>query len=244
MRKNFYTSEAATEEALAAGVQKLISEMVSLGLSRAWLACDSKSNVSGMIASVIGEQPAKALGKGQSVRVGQSGTMTLQTTLTLPLSASGVAILACYPSKKLLDRLDGLRDAAVLIVVPWSESDVAQWVQAHGPVDVLGRTTTSVTTVSNLVVARALESISGVINFSTGVADPRDKDSVIDAFRILEEGGEAVSPDEVRAWLVQKGMKPEHANQIAAVAAAPGKFRKHSGTPRWRADILKQWRTG
>lgn len=244
MRKNFYASEAATDEALAAGVQKLFSEMASLSLTRAWLVCDSKNNVSGMIASVIGEQPAKALGKGQPVRVGQSGSITLHTTLTLPLSASGVAILACHPSKKLLDRLDGLRDAAVLIVVPWSESDVAQWVQAHGPIDVLERTSSPAATVSNPVVARALESIRHVINFSTGIADPRDKDSVIDAFRILKDGGEVVTPAEVRAWFVQKGMKPEHANQIEAIAAAPGKFRKHSGTPRWRAGILEQWREG
>lgn len=244
MRKDLYASEPGTEDALASGVRSLVAEMKSLGLSHAWLVCDSKSSVSGIIASVIGEKAAKGLAKGEAVRIDQSASITLKTALTMPLAAKGIAILACHPSKKLLDNLDALRDAAVLIVIPWNESDVSQWIKARGPVDILKRTSPVPATVSNSVVARALESIRHILNFSTGVVDPRDKDSVIDAFRILRDGKEPVDADEVRAWFVQKGMKPKHANQIAEIAAEPGKFRKHSSNARWKTDILEQWRSG
>jgi hypothetical protein len=241
MRKNLYVSEAATTAAFQAGLQALQREVDAQQIPNAWIVVHSKSNLDGIIADVIGEGNANALAKGQSLRLGKA-TITAVTAQKLPSAAKGAAILACFISKELLDKVDALRDASVLIVVPWSDTDIEHWVKAHGPDDILGRQQPQSSTLSNPVVERALQSIWARINRSTGIADPRDKDSVIDAFRILRDGKEHVDSDEVRAWLVQKGMKPEYANKITEIAEQPSKFRKSANTARWATDILEQWR--
>ena len=133
MRKNLYASETATAHAVAAGVGALEREVDAQGISEAWIVVDSYSNLSGIIADTIGQNAANALAKGKGLRIGKSTTLTAHTSQKLPRAARGAAVLACFPSRKLLDKLDALRDASVLVVIPWCEADITDWVNAHGP---------------------------------------------------------------------------------------------------------------
>ena len=216
--------------------------MGDLKSSAGWLVCDTKSPLGGMIRDVIGTQAAAALEKGKMVPMNGLGSLSFYSSRVLPNRAAGAVILACHPSAKLLDHLDRLRDAAALIVLPWTLDDIRNWQAARGPEDILGKSSLPAATISNPVLAGALESIYHRINVSTGISHPLDRDAVIDAFRILRDANEAVDPRQVRAWLVQKGMEASNADDIAAIAANPSKFRRNSSRGSWAANILDQWR--
>lgn len=81
-----------------------------------------------------------------------------------------------------------------------------------------------------------------MINTSSGMTHPRDRDRVIDAFRILRDAREEVEAQEVRSWLLQRGMKPKYAEEIARVADNPSGFRKNSSSSSWAKNILEKWR--
>jgi hypothetical protein len=87
-----------------------------------------------------------------------------------------------------------------------------------------------------------MESIWTNINTSSGMTHPRDRDRIIDAFRILRKGREEVESQEIRSWLLQRGMKPKYAEEIAKVAANPSGSRKSSSSGSWADNILDQWR--
>jgi len=94
------------------------------------------------------------------------------------------------------------------------------------------------------VVERALESLTAIVNLSTGITDPRDRASAVQLFEILRNGGERFTPEEVKAWLVGKGgWKAIHAQEVTEVAQKVLERRRlKSGTHRWRPDILNIWR--
>lgn len=242
LRRDLYVSEAATLDAVKIGFAALGQQMRDLKTSVGWLVCDTKSALSGMIGDVLGPQAARALEKGKMVPINGLGSLSFYSSRALPTRAAGAVILACHPSAKLLDQLDSLREAASLIVLPWTLADVESWLAARGPEDILRKASTRAATVSNPVLARALESIYHRINISTGIGHPLDRDAVIDAFRILKNAAEPVNAREVRAWLVQQGMQASNADDIAAIAANPSKFRRNSSRGSWAADILNQWR--
>jgi hypothetical protein len=242
-RENYYASEIAnTPEVVRAGFEALIKVTGELKAQKAWLVCDSKQNLEGHIKNSIGEAAAKALQKGRCVTLPTKCLLSFYAERTLPLNGENCPILACFPSAKLLDKLDALLGVTALIVLPWSLDEIRPWLAAHGAKDILGGADVVPVTVSNPVVAEALKSILLHINLNTGVGHPSDKHAVIEAFRILKRGGEAVDPDEVRAWLVQEGMEPRHANTIAEIAADPTKFRHSERTSFWSPDILQAWK--
>lgn len=238
-RKNFYVSEPATVEAVAAGIQ-WVQDQVAQGVTIAWLIAGTRAALDGMIGDVIGTEYAKLLAKGGSLGMGK-GNLSFLTEKQLPTAARGAAILLVHPSQKLLDRVDNLRDATSLAVVPWLMEEVAHWVAAYAPKDILGQQQNTPQSLRNPVVARAMESIWMMINTSTGMTHPRDRNRVIDAFRILRKGNENIDPQEIRSWLLQRGMKPKHAEEITAVAANPS-ARKSSSAGSWANNILDQWR--
>jgi hypothetical protein len=239
-RKNFYVSEAATLGGIEAGIQWLQNE-IKQGVSAAWLVSATKSALDGMIGEAIGAGAAKELAKGRTVRIGD-GYLFFFSEKQLPTVARGAAILLIHPSQKLIEKTDNLRDATSLAVVPWLMKEVAHWLAAYAPQDILGQQQNTPQSIRNPVVARAMESIWTMINASSGMTHPRDRNRVIDAFRILRKGHEDVDPQEIRSWLLQRGMKPKYAEEIATVAANPSGSRKSSSSSSWAENILDKWR--
>lgn len=241
MRKDYFSSkEVRSADVVAQGLAQAIAEAKRLGKKRVWIVSHGKSNLDGHISDAIGAEAAKALSNGKAVRAGEI-EIVFYGDRTLPYGGDGSPVVACYPNGKLLDKLDGMTGIPCLVVLPWLKAETEAWIAAHAPEDIYGAVTTAQSTVSNPVVEKALETLWAVINVSTGISHPSDKASAMDVFKKLRNGGEAYSPEEVRAWLVQKGMHPNHANEIRDIAADPSKFRSRINSP-LRADILQRWR--
>ncbi len=241
MRKNLFSSQTATsKEVIAKGFRSLLNEAALLGVKTVWLVSHQKSNLDGHISDTLGVAACKALASGKTVRVGDVAVQ-FYGERTLPYQGDGSPVLACFPSEKLLDELDGKKNIPCLIVLPWNAKDAAKWISAHGPADIFGSVNTQKLSVSNAVVEKALESLWALINVKAGISHPSDKQSAIDIFRILQAGRQPYAPEEVRAWLVQKGMRPEHANQIAEIATNPSGFRTKAPSV-LPPDLLERWK--
>jgi hypothetical protein len=241
MRTNYYSSrEVRSVEVIRKGFEAVFAEAVKQGKKKIWLVSNAKSNLEGYLAEAIGQGAASELAKGKALNV-EGIQIVFYGEKTLPYGGDDCPVLVCYPSKKLLDKLDGMKDISSLVVLPWLIGDVSEWANTHGATDIFGVVKEAKSTVSNPVVERALEHFKAVINWSTGISHPSDKASAIEIFRILRAAREPYTTEEVRAWLVQKGMKPDHANAIEAIAADPSKHRS-KGIPAIGDESLKRWR--
>jgi hypothetical protein len=145
---------------------------------------------------------------------------------------------------KSLDKLD-TTGAAAICAAPWVPDNIEGWKTNWNPVDV--RTGTAVgadSTVHNPVVAKGLEHLTCRVNLSTGLAHPSDRSAAIELFRLFVRGGEGFNPDQVRAWAVRHGWRPDDARDLADVAHKIQEGRKLKAAPGggWREDYLDRLR--
>lgn len=241
MRKDFFSSkDVRSSQVIIDGLAKAVADAQAQRVNRVWIVSHAKSNLDGHISSAIGKDAASSLGKGNVVSAGDT-ELIFYGERTLPYAGDGSVVVACYPNRKLLDKLDGMENIPCLIVLPWQQEEISDWIKAHGPEDIYGVVSTTRSIVTNPVVEKALETLWIITNVSTGITHPSDKAAVIDIFTKLSKAGEAYSPEEIRAWLVQRGMSPQHANDIRDIAEKPSGFRSKSPSP-LRDEILDDWR--
>jgi hypothetical protein len=195
----------------------------------------------GCIVDAIGEHFASDLRADRVVTLTAQCRLRFFSKQTLPGTAQKVVVLACWPTSKLLNKLDSIHGISTLVVLPFTLEEIQPWLGANGAEDILGVSNVAKAQVKNQTVLRALESIRASINMSGRLTNPSDRDRVIDAFRLLRKAGEFANVTEVRAWLQQEGMDPETAEEASRIATDPTRFRKSSSSPNWASDIIQKW---
>jgi hypothetical protein len=206
----------------------------------ALIAVSQKSNLDGVIKDVIGDGAMKVLAKGDPLSIGGVQAILL-TERDRRLSWNGT-ILAIYPSRKLLDKIDALHVDDVL-VIPWTEDEVRYWIDTWSAQSILATSDPADSPIPLApVVEAALRDLTGRINLSTGLAHPHDRSSAIELFEILRDADVRFTPEAVRAWLVAHGRwQPDHANNVESVCLdvlAGKRLRCERG--RW-PDALRRW---
>lgn len=193
------------------------------------------------LETALGTEIAKALVKGEPVRLPGGWNLALRTERTFRDAWTSDIIIAVYATQRMLDQIDSTSNAAAVIVVPWLMEHVAEWIRTWNP-HVLGEPQVAPEVlIENPVVEEALKVLTDIVNLSTGLAHPRDKESAVQLFRLLYNHGELYDPDSVRAWALRHGWTPEGANDLKRVAQAILDRRRIRGGryPVWRPDIMK-----
>ena len=207
----------------------------------ALLAVPTHSNLRGDISSVIGEKAATNLNKGQTIMLDNLVKVSLLTERTVLYSWNG-PILAIYPGRKFLDKIDSLPGVTDVLVIPWTIQGVQDWIDTWAATE-LGATSQVATRnpFSNPIVEVALEALTKRVNVSTGILHPLDRAAAIDLFRILHDAGIPYDPKEIRAWLVSQGRwQPSDADDVKKVAEAILAGKTLRGQRRaWSDDILE-----
>jgi hypothetical protein len=92
-----------------------------------------------------------------------------------------------------------------------------------------------------LLVGRALESITGRTNLSSGLAHPNDMNAAKEMFKLLHEVGEILRGEEIRSWAVMNGWQERDAVELGALGQKIGISKRVRITDRhwWGDDILK-----
>lgn len=238
----FADAHGVDDDAVAEGMRWLLSFATDRGLHRAAIFVPSLPQVESL-GRAIGEPAATALRKQRRVQA-RDIALELLTERGLPHSFDQGPVLAVWVDDKQLDKLDALR-APGLCAIPWVRTDIDGWKTNWNPTDIrTGEQGGSDETVTNPVVAKALESLTFRVNLGTGLGHPSDKASAVQLFKALKSAHEDYDPDQVRAWAVRHGWSPDHARDLAELAQKVGDGRPvRAGKQRmWRSDIVKYWR--
>lgn len=207
------------------------------------LAVNTKRQLDGVVADVIGEQATKALDKKNPVKVGEA-TIQLITKRIDPQGWQNGPILAIYPDKDLLDKIDGMHGVTDVLVVPWSKDEIQYWIDTWGAQALQSEETGSTPDLIDPIVEEAIESLDLLVNTSTGVTHSSDRSTCIEIFKTLQNEGIRFDPGAVRAWLVaEKHWDPDDADDVKEIAEgvqAGKRFQYESGC--LSNDIMEQWK--
>jgi hypothetical protein len=169
------------------------------------------------LADNLGDHTVRALAKGP-VSVSAGINLQAETRRTLRRLRCPAVIIVYYAESEILDLVDGAQNVAGVVAVPdypgradgWAE----RWnVSIHGQVR-----PAPVTLIDDPVVVRALEELTEVINLSTGLIHPRDKEMADEFLRILRAKGHANPTPKIRSWAIRNGWKPYHAVKLEALS--------------------------
>lgn len=209
------------------------------------LAVNTKRQLDGVVANVIGEQAAKALDNKNPVQIGE-GQIQLMTKRIDPSGWQSGPVLAIYPDKDLLDKVDGMYGVTDVLVVPWSKDTVQYWIDTWGAQALRSDESGSTPDLRDPIVEEAVDTLDFLANTSTGITHPSDRSTCIEVFKTLHNEGISFDPAAVRAWLVvEKQWDPDDADDVKEIAEgvqAGKRFQYESG--HLSNDILEQWKEG
>jgi hypothetical protein len=220
-RKSFYlNSEGPRPESIAVAFEWLVRICKnSGGGQQCFLLVNTLSNLDGAVETILGVQPTKSLKKGHSLSLpGDAGTLTAYSERTLRNASLKGNAIVLFPTKSFLDAVDSMIGLESVLVVPYAEKEVAQWIATWEATEILGNPFFLNTPISDRALREALDRIDTVVNVSTGLAHPSDKDHANRILKQAKRNDATMDHGAARAYLIgKKGWKPRHADSVAKI---------------------------
>ena len=107
---------------------------------RALLGVQAKHSLSGYVGTVLGDEIASRLGRKKTITIQSGQEDDPEIELTLLTEQNQVPywncpILAVHPRPALLDRIEEWHGVRDVLVIPWIEDDVVEWIAQHEPTE-------------------------------------------------------------------------------------------------------------
>jgi hypothetical protein len=170
------------------------------------------------LSRFLGRPAAKVLTKGKAASLPWGGRLHGETMKTLRSQARGAVVIAYYANEALLDFVDGLHGVAGVVAVPWVPGEADGWA-ARWSAHVHGQKKRPPTVlIDDPVVVRALETLTKIVNLSTGLGHPRDKQMANETLRILRSKGHSDPSGTIKGWAIRHGWSPTAASDLEALA--------------------------
>lgn len=211
-------SQDAQTLKLALGYANKIRETVGPEAQDVFLLVHTKFQLEHTnLSRSLGTSTVRALGKG-SVTLSSGGRLHAKTMKTMGYVAQKSVVIVYYAELQILDFVDGLRNIVGVVAVPDHSGDADEWVARWGAVVHGQSQQTPAPLIDDPVFVRALETLSDIINMSTGLLHPRDKEIANGILRILRAKGHAEQSANIKSWAIRRGWKPDHAADLASLA--------------------------
>ncbi len=169
------------------------------------------------LSRFLGQTAVRALTKG-SLSLQSGARLRTETMRAIRPPTRQSVVIVYYAATDILDLVDGLRNLAGVIAVPDLPGTGDEWARRWNVI-VHGEEQRAATPlIDDPVVVRALESLTSMVNLSTGLGHPRDKDHADETLRILRAKGHADPTPHIKSWAIQQGWKPEHAAMLEALS--------------------------
>jgi len=102
--------------------------------------------------------------------------------------------------------------------VPWVLDEADGWA-ARWSANVHGRVKQPpAALIGDPIVVRALETLTKIINLSTGLGHPRDKQMANEILRILRAKGHSDPSGTIKSWAIRHNWSPNAASELEALA--------------------------
>lgn len=177
------------------------------------------------LVSHLGAQAAKVLLAGRAVPLSDGRQLRHATLQTLRGSGRGTVFVAYYANDAMLETIDAIDGVVGVVVVPWVPEQIHNWTQRWNPRIHGQEATAPAPLITDPVIEKALISLSGWINLSHAVMNPRDKEHANETLRILRANGHAFEPERIKSWAIRNNWKPGAATELAKLAEKIGALR-------------------
>lgn len=166
------------------------------------------------LATLLGRSVVRALGKGP-VSISGNRTLRAETKQTLKWVSKKTVIVAYYAEQSILDFVDGFQNVVGVVAVPDILGGADVWAQRWGA-NVHGQASKkpSAPLIEDQTVVRALNAMNSIINVSTGLLNPRDKEHANTILRILRAKGHSDPSENIKSWAIRNNWKPKHAEEL------------------------------
>lgn len=170
------------------------------------------------LAGFLGSGALRALAKG-AVLLQPGIRLHSETMRTIRRPARESVIIVYYAATDILDLVDGLQNIAGVVVVPDLPGTGDEWGRRWGVI-VHGRKgpDSAPPLINDPIVVRALENLTSMVNLSTGLGHPRDKEYANETLRILRAKGHADPTPYVKSWAIRRGWRPKDAADLEALS--------------------------
>jgi hypothetical protein len=247
-RRSSYTTAGIGKAALMKGLTWLGAlAKVDPSKANALVAVTTKTtlkNFQADLEAILGKQAVKALAADDNTVKWVGGNLKLFTTKDKMTYGWKGPVLAIYPSKELLDKVDELYDVTDVLVIPSGMPEVQLWIDQWQAKSLEGGPEQEVLPVAlHPVVTAALQHLTATVNLKTGIIHSSDHQKAVEMFETLHLAGFDYKPAEIRAWLVgQGGWGPKDADEVAKLAADMAEGKKLRGKA-GKADqrLLDYW---
>jgi hypothetical protein len=169
------------------------------------------------LSRFLGDRTVRALAKGP-VSVVAGVNLQAETMRTLRWPRGPAVIIVYYAETEILDLADGTRNVVGVVAVPDYPGQADGWAERWGVIVHGQERQAPAPLIDDPVIVRALETLTKVINLSTGLVHPRDKEMADEILRILRAKGHADPTPNIRSWAIRYGWKPNHAVKLEALS--------------------------
>lgn len=157
-----------------------------------------------------GRQLAKRRGIPLPVK-GTTVEVPLQTASTLDLHPSVTAIVLLWPSESTLASVDEWARSADVLVVCWSQLSRVTCESRFGYIDI---NAAQYRLPDNPTIQGAVQWLTRQVNVSTGIANPRDRETFVEMLHALRDSGELIDPDQIMRAALACGWGGDRAHDL------------------------------
>jgi hypothetical protein len=203
--------------------QNAIRSMVAIcrseGIGSVTLVVPHKGRFEDIIfAKTLGSAAAKALAKGQLVRLTDQVMMNLESVQTYRPSAGRGLLVGVYIDDKNMNKLDDSWGAQAIMYLPWNEEEGREWRTTWKPKEIGYGAEAPLTSSLSDAVAEALKLLTRNINLGTGLGHPSDEALAKRVFAKLRSEGHSFDPAEVRRWALRNNWNSSAAADLEKIA--------------------------
>jgi hypothetical protein len=173
---------------------------------------------SSTLTTVIGNANAKTLAKGNPLLLATGVQVLLHTPKTLGNIVSPSVLIAVYADQQMMDLVDTKHNLLAIVAVPHLHDALDQWNSTWTPTVHGEATRAPQQLIDDPVFEQALVALSGGINLSNALLNPRDKDHAETTLRILRANGHAQDPTQIRSWAIRHRWHPKAADELRQLA--------------------------
>jgi hypothetical protein len=168
-----------------------------------------------VIADYLGSSMARRLSRGAPVTLVKNLEIRLAIPSQLNHATDIGLVVAAFLSLQDLAIIDANPSLKALAFLPWTEDEGKKWMGIWTP-SVWGDARWDVARYSLPVpVDQELARLTRVVNLSTGLKDPRDKESALRIFKGFRLQGHQLDAEHIKGWAIQHGWPARHAEELA-----------------------------
>lgn len=169
------------------------------------------------LSGFLGKAMVRTLAKGTA---SLSGGIRLhaETMRTMSQSARKSVVLVYYAEQSILDFVDGLHNIGGVVAVPDFEGGADDWSQRWGVIVHGEKRQEPATLIEDQTVVKALETLTQIVNLSTGLSNPSDKEHANTVLRILRAKGHTDPSPHIKSWAIQHGWSPKGGDALEALS--------------------------